>query len=255
MAKRKIVSNNVEDAVVLKKASSGYDNITPIANEIIEVKDNGEKKLNIIDFLKDGERNDLGKVKIIIENKGFDKDDFKRLIFIMRALNFNDLKREYTKIVRIERDSNNYTIAVSTDGYRIHYAQLNATIPEGNYYINKEKINKIDSMTLTYVPKDVFDNFPNWRKLTDIDQKESSIEVDFKRSGLTRDIGACGKITRRLYTILMKINKLINIRFLDDLEKESHYIYYDKEKNDKPVKFKLNSNKELAAYIMPMETE
>jgi hypothetical protein len=255
MAKRKITSNNIEDAVVLKKASSGYDNITQINDEIVEVKDNNEKKCNVIDFPKDGAKEDLDKIKIVVEEKRFDKDDYKRLKFIMKALNFNDLKREYTKIVKIERNSDDYTIAISTDGYRIHYAQLNIKIPEGNYYINKEKNGNTNSIVLTYVPKDKFDKFPNWRKIADIDQKESSVEVNFRSTGLNKDIDACAKMTRSLYAILKKIDKLINLRFLDDLEKESHYIYYDKEKNSGPVKFNLNSNKELAAYIMPMEPE
>jgi hypothetical protein len=255
LAGRKIRSKDVEDAVVLKKASSGYDDIgNEEEAEAVEngggKENKGEKKGNVIDFPKDGsEDKPEGSFEIIL-NKQRDEEDFKRFEFVMRALDFKD-GRLFKRMVRIERDGNGKPIAVGTDGRRLHYAEVENDIPIGNFY--PDKIQKSGNIILRRAPDDN-EKFPDWRRTIDAEFEKVDAEINLDGAGLSKDRNKTAKITTALHAILKAALKLINIGYLNDLEKGVHEIFIEKRKNG-PVKFKLNSQKEISAYIMPMALE
>jgi hypothetical protein len=253
VARKKIKSNDVEKAVALKKASSGYDDIPSVDGlTVVEsgvTQENAiEKKENVIDFPSVGTGGDLEAVEFIIESKGKDSEDYICLKFVTRALDLSST-RSFTKIIKIERDVNDKTIAVCSDGKRIHYSQLNADIPVGSY--SMRKMIKGNAIILRRIPERDLEKYPNWEKVirmeTEVDAGEISIETPSLRKN------HIGKLTCVLYHVLKQTARLINMGFLADLERGIYKILYDKGSKSRPLKFVLNARKEMFAFIQPMD--
>jgi hypothetical protein len=264
MSKRKIKSNDVEDAVILEKASSGYDNIEPINESIKEAndsdKDNNEKKENIIDFPDTGETDRaLNPVKeqLFILNRTFiSYSELTKLKFILKVIEkYPSRNKDYAKRIKVENipGSNwqNRKRVIATDGYRIHYAEIdfNFDLPCGEYLpytINKDiAIKKLD---------DKDSKFPNWKEYEKIQYNKASMPIDLRNTGLGRDTMKTLSLTKLFHRIIKKLSRLINIKYLDDLIKDKYEIFINSDKKA-PLKFKLVNSRPLIAYIAPIDME
>lgn len=256
MAGKKRKSNNAETAVALRKASSGYDNIdskeiAAIAGGDTEAANVSEKKDNVIDFPNGGKGTDLENVEFIIDKKGKDAKDYNRLKFVTRALDLAST-RGYAKIIRIEKDAEEKTIAVCTDGHRIHYSRLDVDIPTGSYSLRK--MIKGDAIILHRVPDDAAEKYPGWEKLINLDSEETAGVIDFTGSSLSGDISKFEKLTLNLYSVIKWTARLVNIKFLNDLEKGMYSLIYDRNKK-RLLKFVLDSDKNTFAVMATIDND
>jgi hypothetical protein len=179
-------------------------------------------------------------------------DDFQRIFFVSRALsNDKDEIRLYKTFVKIETDAaSGRTIIVATDGRRLHLAEINIDIPEGHYNIRTK--NNVITFQEVLEPADGF-NYPDYRKLI-IDPEELTkvCDLDLTQTSLTKNLVKTGEISKQFAKIVRRAEKVMNIRFLDDLAKLSWELYIENNKNG-ALHFKLNSEKELLALIMPLD--
>jgi hypothetical protein len=181
-------------------------------------------------------------------------DDFQRVFFVSRALsNDKDEMRLFKTFVKIENDiDSGRTIIVATDGRRLHLAEINIDIPEGFYNIRTK--NNVITFQEVIEPKDGL-HYPDYRKLIMSPEELKKVcDLDLTQTGLTKNLVKTGEISKQFAKIVRKAEKVMNIRFLDDLAKLSWELYI--ENNEKgALHFKLNSEKELLALIMPLDAD
>jgi hypothetical protein len=239
-----------ENISVMNKAS-GAENIN--ASEAPENAANsfGNNNKKIINFPNELIKRMQYEIKKTINTR----DDFQRIAFVSKALTTDKHAiRKYESIIKVETDeeSGNVTF-IATDGRRIHLAQINHFIPEGYYNI----MIKGDVITLQEViDSDGEIQYPNYRKIIPGPETLKKIcDLNLDQTGLTKNMVKTGKISLEFAKIIKRAKKVMNIRFLDDLAKIDWELYVEEKREKGPLCFKLNSEKELLAIIMPMNDD
>jgi hypothetical protein len=183
-------------------------------------------------------------------------DDFQRVVFVCKALSTDrhDV-RHFKFVVKVEKildiNKNEVSRLIATDGSRMHIAEIDWSIPPGLYYVNVKK--DVITFQEQYPSEDDF--YPNWQRLLGEFSKDTKeiCSVDLANTSLTKHIVKNGELSRQFATIIRQAGNVINIRYLDDLAKISWKLY--RNANDKKFIFKLNSDKELIALIMPFSDD
>jgi hypothetical protein len=242
-----------------KKIASGGENISVDLNEVIEAEINPEevegeeedkKPDNIVQF-----RAPYTKlIQYELEKTNANMDDIGRIIFVSKALDYDIFGIGYKGQIHVEKDEKNEagSIIVGTDGIRLHYAQIDTKIIPGDYKlsINKKCISLSGQENTGSETK-----YPDWRKIILSNPKEYTT-IDFNGTSISNNISSTAIMSRRFYSLIKSIKKIINLKYLDDLTKEEWIVYLDEKKAlNTPVMFKRACQKELVALIMPIEPE
>jgi hypothetical protein len=182
-------------------------------------------------------------------------DDFQRIAFASRALTKEkNSSRLYSTVLKIEYEYEKKdpklircVRIIGSDGRRLHVAEISTILPEGFYNVQV----RTNVITLQEYGDDI--HFPNWRGvLTSLNKLEEIGECDLNNTSLTKNLTKTGEISKQFAKLIKASNKVLNIRYLDDLEKIVWTAYKETRANGAFV-FKLENNKELIAVIMPLE--
>jgi hypothetical protein len=246
--RRKITKMENNKAKVMNRASGAESVDVEETSEAIKPFSKNENE-KIIDFPKEL----IKRMQYEIKKTAFNSDDFTRISFVSKALDYDKYGRRYKRIVKIEVDSDTGKRAIiGTDGKRLHIAQIDYMLPEGLYNI------KIKSDGIIFQEPDPDQDedmtYPNYKKfLYEDNDLEEVCELDLISTSLTKNVSKNAAISRQFAKVLKKAEKIINIRYLDDLAKLTWKLYVPKKKGpNSALVFKIDSEKELLAMIAPM---
>jgi hypothetical protein len=147
-----------------------------------------------------------------------------------------DETRFFMTGIHIER-AGNKTLLISTDGRRLHIAQIDTVqIDPGDYQV---KENTRDFMIL--YPMDKI-QFPNWRKIIQELGTKKHMKIDLAE---TKNKGA---FSQSLFQFFKAADTVVNIEYLEPLAGKEWDVYFND--NEKAHTF-VSGN--LMAIIMPMQ--
>lgn len=169
--------------------------------------------------------------------------DFESTLFVLKALS-DDRTRPSMCMVHAERTRSGSRL-VCTDGRRLHVAEISIRIHEGNY----EPVITRTSIILKGPLSDP--DFPNWRKIIPLKTIEKGI-VNLEKAALGKNAGLIGSLSLIHSQVVAKTGEVVNIRYLDDLQKKEWRLL-SQEGKLKPILFqRTEDGKDLIAVIMPM---
>jgi hypothetical protein len=237
-----------------KKIASGENNVAVDfqVENVQEENSEDENANNIIPFNRTSDGVDQFEMKKSFSNQ----DDFNRIVFVSKSLQkdkiLDVLRVAYKGVIHVEENGEKGSIVVGTDGYRLHYAEVGLTLSPGEYKIIVRK----DHLSLSGpIKNEEGVMYPDWRKLIK-DDLERCGSIDFHGTSLSRNIFATGLMSKKFYSLIRVTEKIINLRYLDDLSKERWDIYTDSQKElNSPLVFKQDLPKPIAAIIMPLFPE
>jgi hypothetical protein len=159
--------------------------------------------------------------------------------------------RYFKRLLHVEETESGECRIIVTDGKRLHIAELTLTLPEGNYEVNFDR-HVASVMLKGPIPGNT--EYPNYHKIMFTDEEEIAV-VELYDTSMGRNVLKALKMSRQYAYIIRNIEKIINIRYLNDLMKCSWTVYVDKEKKNEALLFKTidTDDKELMALIMPAE--
>jgi hypothetical protein len=248
MRKKKIDIEKYKEATVSKAVGAEDSNIEEASNSASSFNDDNSK---VIKFPAEFIQRMQYEIKKTFKNN----DDFLRIAFVSKALSNEKyepmLYRHFIKIETRENDSKR--IAVATDGRRLHVAEISYSIPEGYYsvIVKKDKI--------IFQEEKIDDNFkyPNYRELIPSENNLKEVcTLDLCETSLTKNLKKNGFFSKQFAKIIKNAEKIINIRYLDDLAKMGWRLYVEEKNGVKKqygaLVFKAGGEKELLALIAPM---
>lgn len=169
--------------------------------------------------------------------------DFENTKFVLKAMS-EDRTRPAMCAVHVERTRSGSRL-VCTDGRRLHVAEVTIRIAEGNY----EPILTKSAVILKGPISDP--DFPNWRKIIPVKTIEKGT-INLEKSALGKNTGMAGSLSLIHSQVVSKTGEIVNIRYLDDLQKKEWRVL-SQEGKLKPILFQRSeSGKDLVAVIMPM---
>jgi hypothetical protein len=178
-----------------------------------------------------------------ITKKSVKDIDLEIALFVVKA-RIEDKTKPEMRVVHVERTRSGSRL-VCTDGRRLHIAEISMRIDEGEY----EPVITKSSIILRGPLTD--HTFPNWRRI----MPPKSIDkgtVNLDKASLGKNTGMSGSLSLVYSQILEKTGEVMNIRYLDDLQKKEWTVLTQKEKL-RPIVFQRNEGgKEIVAVIMPI---
>jgi hypothetical protein len=174
-----------------------------------------------------------------------DKDhDLENAQFVVKAIS-DDKSRPGICVVHVERTRSGSRL-ICTDGRRLHIAEITTRIGEGNY----EPIVTRSSVILKGpVPET---DFPNWKRIMPAKTIEKGT-INLEKAALGKNTSMSGSLSIVYSQVVAKTGEVVNIRYLDDLQKKEWRIL-SQDGRLKPILFKRTvGDKELIAVIMPMD--
>jgi hypothetical protein len=236
-----------------QKMASG-ETITTVDFQAEEIRNEktDKKSNNIIPFKKESDELERFEMKRSYSNQ----DDFNRIAFVSRALQkgvLPDMLRvRYKGLIHIEENDGKGSMVVGTNGQRLHYAEIGLALTPGEYKIT---VKKNDLVLSGPIKSEEEFGYPNWRAIVKEDITKFGT-IDFHGTSISRDLLSTGLMSKRFYSLIKATEKIINLRYLDDLSKERWdvYLYSNKELNS-PVVFRQALEKTIAAVIMPLTPE
>jgi DNA polymerase III sliding clamp (beta) subunit (PCNA family) len=241
-----------EENSALKKVSgmgdmSGYDAMSQKIVNLNEKQD--DTPINIVKFPERLDRI----AEFHITDSYLTKDDFKRILFVSKALSKNEKQIKsaaYKSFIHVEIEDDK-KLVVATDGARLHVAEVNLDLIPGNYTIRVSK--KLIALAGPIENDD--SRYPNWRKVVPKNLTERMI-IDFNKTSLSKkDIDGIVEMSRTMYRLIKETNKIINLCHLDDLMKNTWSVRVDDKMANSPVVFENSIEKSVFALIMPINPE
>jgi DNA polymerase III sliding clamp (beta) subunit (PCNA family) len=172
--------------------------------------------------------------------------DFNLFKFISRGISKEKSARDFEKVIHVEIYKNKKYIVV-TDGRRIYLAETNHPIEEGNYHVEKNVAKYIK-----LVPCDLLRPYPKWSRYMEYPIEKVG-KIDLYSTSLTRNVNANQKASVEFEYLVRTTNKLVNIRFVDDLPKLDWDFYKCKNNKLKHITLKATHvDRDLRAIIMPI---
>jgi hypothetical protein len=185
------------------------------------------------------------KNEYILNKRTVNSDDFDRFRFIMTGT-FKDTIHPRYEMENIHVETiNDKRFIVSTDGHRLYGAEIYYDINDGNYSVEIAHKNCIVLIRCADY------NFPNWKKIFTIEDLTEIGVIDLERTGLTKKISLNLKASSEFEYFVRKTEKLVNIRFLDDLVK-TEWKFYESKKGEHITLIPVDNKKEMFAVIMPV---
>jgi hypothetical protein len=243
MKKRKVKERELEGKMVAGGEAIAYDAIT---HKRISLKTGKEvEPNNIVKFPE--KPNPATEFQIPYEIKT--RDDFERLVFVSKAISKDKKEtRPFKKLIHVEMVDDK-KMAIATDGTRLHAAQIYLDLIPGDYTITIVK----KRITLR-CPIESGDTYPNWKRVIPENKSEKTV-VDFTGIRLSRDRTILERMSQRMYKLIKKTGKLINLYFLNDLTDHAWVVYTGDDTKNSPIVFSKQLEKEIFALIMPLELE
>lgn len=169
--------------------------------------------------------------------------DFENAQFVIKAMS-EDRTRPSMCVVHVERTRSGSRM-ICTDGKRLHVAEITIRIADGNY----EPILTRSTVILKGPASDP--DFPNWRKIIPVKTIEKGT-INLDKSALGKNAGMAGILSLIHSQVVSKTGEVVNIRYLDDLQKKE-WRMHSQEGKLKPILFQRSEcGKDLVAVIMPM---
>jgi hypothetical protein len=203
---------------------------------------------NIIEFPKNLSKT----VEFQINDNTETHDDYMRLMFVSRVLEKYDTSQPYKSFLHVEVEDGKRMV-IGSDGRRLHAAVVDLDLLPGNYTVRFDK--KLIALCGPIENKEAEYDYPNWKKTIPYNPTKKA-DIDFAETGLKKDRLQLGMMSQKMYSLIKRTGKLINLYYLDDLSKEKWAIYVADDVENSPVIFKReDAKKNMFAIIMPMETE
>jgi DNA polymerase III sliding clamp (beta) subunit (PCNA family) len=229
------------------KIASGGENISyaVLPQETTALGKENDNPTNIIDFPKELTK----KVEFQINDSREHHDDFMRLLFVSKVIDKDESIRIFKTLIHVEVEDDK-RIVIATDGNRLHAAVVDLDLLPGNYTIRVTK-----KLIALQGPVEEAIKYPDWRKITP-ENTDDIATIDFANTDLGRDKSKLARMSHKMYSLIKKTNKLINLYYLNDLSKEPWVISLAPPgRPNAPVVFRRDSDKKMFALIMPMEPE
>jgi DNA polymerase III sliding clamp (beta) subunit (PCNA family) len=233
----------------LKMASGGeilaYE---PVTHKRISLEKGVEyDSAHILDFPKKLS----GMAEFHLERNSENQDDFKRILFVSKALvrKSQGIIRTFKTFIHIEIEDDK-KMAIATDGERLHGAVIACDLLPGNYLVKVT-----GSLIILKGPLEHEENFPNWRKIVPKNLNKKTV-LNFESAYLSKKKIELAEMSHKMYKLIKTTDKLINLYYLKDLAKRCWSVYLDNdEAHNAPVVFKQDNEKEIFALIMPLKPE
>jgi hypothetical protein len=184
--------------------------------------------------------------EISILSKAPSKEEFDTIRFVTKGIIKKlEPSEEYKNVVHVE-SFNEKRYIVGTDGSRLYGGHIKYSIDDGDY-----EVQSANNKYIKLVRYEMTHEYPDWK---DIIFQTKTIEkgvVDLLNTGLTRNINITQKASKEFEYLVRLTNKLVNIRFVDDLPKMD-WTFSTAEKSIFVVLRPSDTNKDLFAVIMPI---
>ena len=174
--------------------------------------------------------------KTVVFTPSRNREEFEKINFVLRACEKNT-GREYSNVLHIER-SNNGSRLITTDGKRMHVAEIRARIKPGDY---KPVVTK-DFIRLGMPVKNIC--FPNWQRV------------------VPENTAVCGSINleniavrgiKQIHESFEKqTGERVNPEYIKDLTKRLWVIHRQKENRKALLLKQSGSRLDTYAVIMPL---
>jgi DNA polymerase III sliding clamp (beta) subunit (PCNA family) len=243
---KKITKTNSGEAY-MKKASGGeITAYEPIRGENITLSSEKNDSSNVIEF-----PTKLNRIaEFQINDDALTRDDFNRILFVSKALSRDRQEtRLFKTLIHIEL-SGDKRLVIGSDGYRLHAVEVDLDLLPGNYSFRQDKHlialgGPIENDNIKY---------PDWERIMPSDAEEK-LTVNFDGAGIVNDLAKLASMSHKMYSLIKKTNKLINLYFLNDLSKTSWKVSVSPGEKNTPVVFSQDIQKKIFALIMPMNPE
>ena len=151
--------------------------------------------------------------------KGKNNDTLKALTFVSRTRSTDIETRQFICFIHVEKNDEGKTIAVATDGNRMHIAELSVSIPDGEYNVLKSTASKLEIKRVN-----ISGEFPNWKRIYDqhVNESPSYIGGIFKfEKSYTAKKTLIGEIVGKICFVFARINgntdTYLNSNYIADL--------------------------------------
>ena len=143
-------------------------------------------------------------------------EDFERMSFVIRVC-LKNVDCSFKTIIHVEEIETGSRI-VSSDGFRVHIAQISKRIKSGDYntHVTKDTISLGEPVEGIVLPK-WFNEIP--------DNVEKRGEINLKKSGLGKSLEQMEKLSVAYYMLIKQIGQPINLLYLTDLTKREWTVY------------------------------
>jgi len=180
------------------------------------------------------------KTVFLMERKD-NPEDFERIVFVVKACT-----KDHTglDVLRVEQAGTGSRL-ISTDGTRLHVAEISQKIKPGNYKA---------VMTKEAVGLSVSENnfrFPNWNTVVPSKITKRGF-IDLKKSGFGNGKEGAEKLTVAFNTFSVQTGETVNLRFLDDLPKKQWTVYSQDAKGKALLLREKDAEDSVYAVIMPL---
>ena len=182
--------------------------------------------------------NDKNKTKSVVFTPKKNREEYEKILFVLRACDKNSGK-DFTNVLHVdERVKNGSSRLIATDGKRMHVIEIATRIKPGNYkpIVTKDKI--ILGMPVSNV------SFPNWKRV---------VPTNVTRRGCINIDNAAVYEYSRVYKSFTEMSgEKINPKYLSDLTKNPWVVYCQSEKRQAILLKEYGAKGETYAVIMPL---
>jgi len=172
------------------------------------------------------------------------REEFEKVAFVLKARLKEDKLNPFKTVVHAERIKTG-TRLVASDGKRLHVADIQAKIQDGEYkpVVTRESISFGEKL------KGI--KYPDWNAVIPEKYRKRGI-IDLGKTGMGKDRRETAALSVAFKYLMAKTGEVINLGFLEDLPK-TEWAFYKESGKQKVILLKPeNAKQDSLVVIMPM---